>query len=177
MNYVHGLDGYCVSIALRRADTIELGVVYDPTRDQLFSAQLARGALLNGRPAEVSRAERLDQALVAVSLAPRIGPESADVTRFLQTLYHCQGVRRLGSAALNLCYVATGRLDAYWATSVHAWDVAAGIRCVLEAGGMVTALDGGPVDLDRPKLVASANPLLHAELLRVLSEPDVRSQL
>ncbi len=167
-NYVHGLDNYSVSIALRHRNEMLLGVVYDPVRDQLFSAIKGAGACLNGRALATSSVERLDQALVAASFSAKVPPDSPEVARFVQVLPICQAIRRLGSAALNLCYVGAGFMDGYWATSVKLWDVAAGLLIVQEAGGTVTSIDGRALDWDDPRFLASATPPLHAELLAAL---------
>lgn len=167
-NYVHGLEHYCVSIGLLRNNKPCLGIVYDPVRDELFRATTGNGAFLNNRPIASSNVRQLKQALVAASLSPRVKAGSSEVTRFLNVLYRSQSVRRLGSAALNLCYVATGRLDAYWGTSVNIWDVAAGLLIMHEAGGESADLSGKPVDLFRPMFAAAANTELRDEMLMVL---------
>ncbi len=167
-NYVHGLDNYCVSVALRHRNEVVLGTVYDPSRDECYSAIKDQGAVLNGSRITTSDTARLEKALVAASFPARVQRDSAEVRRFLEVLYRCQALRRLGSAALNLCYVASGRLDAYWATTVKIWDVAAGTLIVREAGGVVTDLNGGPLNLDRPRFVSASNTTLHAELASVL---------
>ena len=125
-------------------------------------------ATLNGLPLKTSDCRRLDQAMIAVSFSANVERGSIEITRFVEALHSCRSVRRLGSAALNLSYLAAGRLDAYWATSVHAWDVAAGFLLVEEAGGKITALDGSPVDLEAPQFLATANPELHDLMLEVL---------
>ena len=167
-NYVHGLDNYAVSIALRCGNQIVLGVVYDPVREQMFHAVRGSGAWLNEQRLQTSSVVELSQALVAASFAARVPPHSPEVTRFVQVLHKCQAIRRLGSAALNLCYVAAGKLDGYWATSVKTWDVAAGLLLVEEAGGLTTDLQGNAVTLDHPLLVAAATRPLHQELLATL---------
>jgi myo-inositol-1(or 4)-monophosphatase len=167
-NFVHGMDDFCVSVALRYRNEIVAGVIYDPVRDQLFSAGRGRGAYLNGDRLQVSRVAALSDALVAASFAARVPPGSPEVHRFVQVLAHAQAIRRLGSAALNLAYLAAGRLDAYWASSVQLWDVAAGLLCVEEAGGRISSLDGSPLDLDRPWFAAAATGPLHEELLEAL---------
>ncbi len=164
MNYVHGLHGYCVSIALERDGEVLVGTVYEPEHDTCYVAQRGAGAFRNGQRLSVSRAQRLEEALVAVSFPPQVRRTSDEVLNFLEVLETCRGVRRLGSAALNLSYVAAGQLDAFWATETHAWDIAAGMLLVTEAGGTVTSLAGGPVDFTRPKFVAAATPELHAAL-------------
>lgn len=170
-NYVHGLESFCVSVALRDPDGLAIGVIYDPVRNQLFSGQRGAGAFRNGQRLATSGTRTLADALVAASFAARVAPNSPEVHRFVQVLYRAQAVRRLGSAALNLAYVAAGNLDGYWATSVKLWDVAAGWLLVREAGGTLTALDGGPVDHETPRFAATAHPELHQELLAALAEP------
>jgi myo-inositol-1(or 4)-monophosphatase len=167
-NYVHRLPGYAVSIALQRGLELELGVVYDPLAEEWFVAERGKGATLNGKRLTTSGCQGIGQALIAVSFSPHVSRESPEIRRFVEVLLASQSVRRMGSAALNLCYVAAGRLDGYLATSVSIWDVAAGILIAREAQGIVTALDGGPIDLARPELVAAASqPLLNDLVLTV----------
>ncbi len=169
-NYVHGLDNYSVSVALQRGSQSVVGAVYDPVRDDLFTAISGHGAYRNGKRLETSEIGALNAALVASSFSARVSRDSPEIERFIAALLRCQALRRLGSAALNLCYVASGQLDAYWATSVKKWDVAAGILFVQEAGGVITAIDGGPFDLEDPKFIVASTPQLHAELLEVLND-------
>ncbi len=160
-NYVHSLPGYAVSIALQRGAELELGVVYDPLAQECFAAERGKGATLNGKPLATSGCQKLDQALVALSFSPHVTRDSPEITRFVEVLLAAQSVRRMGSAALNLCYVAAGRLDGYLATSVSIWDVAAGVLIAREAQGVVSGLSGGALNLDRPELIAaSSRPLL-----------------
>ena len=166
---MHGLKNYCTSVALSRRGQIVVAAIYDPEADECFTAVRSAGALLNGRPLTVSNVGELGQALVASGFSPQVRSDSVEARIFLELLERCQSVRRLGSAALNLCYVAAGRLDAYWALNVKAWDVAAGWLLVEEAGGKVTAPEGGAVDLQKPRLVSSATESLHLELLSVLA--------
>jgi myo-inositol-1(or 4)-monophosphatase len=168
-NYVHGLDNYCVSIALRDRGELVLGLIFDPVRDQVFSAIRGGGAFRDGRPLRTSGTRDLTQALVAASFAAKVPPESPEVARFVQVLHRARAVRRLGSAALNLAYVAAGNLDGYWATSVKIWDIAAGWVLVREAGGVLSGLDGMAPDPARPQFAAAATPELQAELLRTLA--------
>jgi myo-inositol-1(or 4)-monophosphatase len=168
LNYVRQLPNYAVSVALRRGDEILVGAVYDPVLDECFAASAGGGATLNGAAIRASSCQQLARALVAASLPAEVPRDSPDVRCFVEMIHAAQAVRRLGSAALNLCYVASGRLDAYWATCVKVWDVAAGQLIVREAGGMLTHLDGTPFSLDRPQLVAAATPSLHREVQQVL---------
>lgn len=173
-NYVHRMSGFAVSIALQQGDEVILGVVLDPRSQECFTVARGEGVQFNGQPVQTSGCERPDQALIAVSFSPNVPRGSIEITRFVEALHACQSVRRLGSAALNLAYVASGRLDAYWATSVSIWDVAAGLLMVEEAGGKVSGLNGQPLVLERPEFVATASHPLHRELLGILKEAERR---
>ena len=168
-NYVHTLGHYCVSVALECHGDLLVAAVFDPLRDECFTAVSGQGAFLNRQRLATSGASRLDEALVAVSFSPHVPRGSAEIERFVEILHQCRATRRLGSAALNLCYIAAGRLDAYWATSVKAWDVAAGVLLVREAGGTVTGSEGGELDLANPRLAAAATQGLHHQLLASLA--------
>jgi myo-inositol-1(or 4)-monophosphatase len=168
VNYVHRLPAYSVSVALERRGELQVGVVYDPIADECFSAVRGGGAFLNGVQISVSDCQSLRTALVAASLSAGVSRDSEEISRLLDVLVECQALRRLGSAALNLAYLATGRLDAYWATSVKVWDVAAGLLLVQEAGGRMSGVEGEPFDLSRPQFAAAATSALHAELLVTL---------
>lgn len=169
-NYVHGMPAYAVSIALERDGDVLCGCVLDPTSSECYTAVNDRGAQLNGKPIRVSRCQGLATAMVAVSFPPNVPRGSIEIARFVEVLHAAQSVRRLGSAALNLCYIGAGRLDSYWATSVSAWDVAAGVLIVREAGGIVTDIAGTPLDIERPELVAASSPELHAEVMQILRQ-------
>src|SRR6185503_9904346 len=168
-NYVHRLQTYAVSIALQHRNDLVLGVVYDPVSEECYTARRGEGALLNGLPIRTSPCQQLDQAMIAVSFSSCVERGSIEITRFIEALHTCRSVRRLGSAALNLAYLAAGRLDAYWATSVHAWDVAAGFLLVEEAGGKITGIDGQAVNLEAPQFLATANQTLHDRMLGLLA--------
>ncbi len=168
VNYVHQLPSFAVSVALERRGELLAGVVCDPVLDECYTASAGQGAFLNGRPISVSRCGRLREALVAASLSAGVERDAPEVQQFIEVIYAAQAVRRLGSAALNLSYVAAGRLDAYWATSVKIWDVAAGVLILREAGGEISGIDGQPFCLERPHFVSAASAPLHAELLQVL---------
>lgn len=168
-NYVHGFPFYAVSIALECGRELLVGVIYDPTRDELFSAIRGGGAWLNDAAISPSPATPLSAALVVVSLPVGIGADHPAVARMLKVLPAAQHVQRTGSAALNLAYVASGRIDAFWSTSLHPWDMAAGALIVQEAGGRVTRLDGGPLDIEVPSLLASNGSQVHEELRQLLA--------
>lgn len=167
-NFIHGVPQYCVSIALAHDGQVLVGCVYDPTSDECFTAMRGRGAFLNGAPVYTSRTTQLSQALVSTSFAANVERNSDEISRFVEVLVSCRATRRMGSSALNLCYVAAGRFDAYWATSTKVWDIAAGILLVQEAGGIITGLDGGSINLDDPRFIAAATAPLHAELRRTI---------
>ena len=167
-NYVHRMPAYAVSIALEHGADLVCGCVLDPTSGECYTAVKGCGAELNGKPIRVSNCRGLESAMVAVSFPPNVPRGSIEITRFVEVLHAAQSVRRLGSAALNLCYIGAGRLDSYWATSVSAWDVAAGVLVVREAGGIVTDITGEPLEIDRPELVAAGSRELHAQVLQTL---------
>lgn len=168
VNYVHQLPAYSVSVALEHRGVLQVGVVYDPIADECFSAARGKGAFLNGTKISVSKCHSLSAALAAASFSAGVTRESDEISRFLNVLVECQALRRLGSAALNLAYLASGRLDAYWATSVKIWDVAAGLLLLEEAGGVTSGVDGEPFDLSRPHFAAAATRSLHTELVATL---------
>jgi myo-inositol-1(or 4)-monophosphatase len=169
-NYAHGFPIYGVSIALERDGVLEVGVIYDPSREEIFVAERGRGATLNGARLRVSGTPVLGESLLGTSYpndireAPRDNlPEHAGL------MYRCRSVRSIGSAVLGLAAVAAGRLDGYWEQRLGAWDVAAGALLIREAGGTVTAVGGAPLDLAAPSVTAS-NGLIHAEIVEALKE-------
>lgn len=167
-NYVHGYPHYAVSVAVARGNDVLAGVIFDPVRDECFAAAAGSGAWCNRERLRVSNTAAVSEALVAVSLPARVKRDSPDLLDFIEVVQVCRAVRRSGSAALNLAHVASGVLDGFWASHIHPWDVAAGILLIQEAGGVVTARDGGDFDLWNPHFVVSARRELHAELLGVL---------
>lgn len=167
-NYVHGYPLYAVSLALTRGQQILVGVIYDPLRDECFSAAQGGGAWCNGRRLKTSETKRLGEALIGVSLPPRVYGNSPDLLDFVELAQICQALRRSGSAALNMAHVANGTLDGFWATHIHPWDVAAGVLLIREAGGVVTARDGGEFDLWNPHLVVAAHAAMHREMLAAM---------
>lgn len=169
-NYVHKLQTFAVSIGLEHDGELIAGVVFDPVLDDCYTAARGAGAHVNGNKLCVSDCTDLDRALLAASFSANVPRGSLEVTRFVEVLHRCRALRRMGSAALNLCYVAAGSLDGYWASSVKCWDVAAGVLIVREAGGVVTDIGGGDFDLNRPVFAASATRPLHQQLLAALAD-------
>ena len=169
-NFAHAYPFFCVSIALEVEGTRALGVVHDPLRDECFAARKGSGAFLNGAPIAVSRVDALARALAATGFAYDVHEKPEETLRFFGPLLSkVQGIRRDGSAALNLAYLACGRFDVFWEVKLHAWDVAAGALLVEEAGGRVTDFAGGAMPADGFE-VAGSNGKLHADLLGVLAE-------
>ncbi|MFL5339356.1 MAG: inositol monophosphatase family protein [Gemmataceae bacterium] len=168
-NYVHDVPAYCVSIGLMVNSELVVGAIYDPRQQEMFSAAKGMGAWLGDKRISVSKIDRLEEALLSTGFAPELtGQErSFDWWRFLAP--RTQSLRRTGSTALNLAYVACGRFDGYWAFDNHAWDVAAGFVLVREAGGTVTRADGGPEDCFAADQVAT-NDRIHSALLSCLRQ-------
>jgi myo-inositol-1(or 4)-monophosphatase len=167
-NFLHGLPIFCVTIGIAFRGEVVAGVVYDPNLDELYTAERGSGAFLNGRRLAVSHAGELIRSLLVTGFPYDIAenPDHA-VEHFVNFLMQAQGIRRLGSAALDLCYVAAGRLDGFWEVNLHPWDMAAGALLVREAGGTVTTFDGGVHTLRHRRIVAS-NGRIHAAMLDVL---------
>ncbi len=169
-NYAHGLPLFAVSIGLEIDGRVALGVVYDPSLDELYVAERGGGATVNDRPLAVSTTATLDARLLCTGFPYRIR-EIADnnLREYAAFAVRSRGVRRMGSAVLYLGWLAAGRFDGYWELTVGPWDVAAGSLLVEEAGGRVTSLGGGPLDLDAPTVVAT-NGRIHDAMLAVLAE-------
>ena len=167
-NFVHRLPGFSVSVALVEGNEPKVGVVYDPLSDTLYAATADGRATKNNKPIRASDCVRLDKAMVCCSFRPNVQRGDVEVDQFLNVLEGSQSLRRLGSAAMNLCYVAEGCLDAYWASSVKAWDVAAGGLIARVAGAKLTAITGETFDLWNPKLLVTATPALHEAMLKCL---------
>jgi myo-inositol-1(or 4)-monophosphatase len=172
-NFAHGFPHFCVSMGLEHRPagtapeqdgTLVAAVLYDPLLDELFTAERGRGAWLNGRPIHVSRTRELAESLVATGFPSRKRHQNPNIHFYQEFTLRSHGVRRAGSAALDLAYVACGRFDAFWEFKLNPWDTAAGILLILEAGGRVTGFSGDPVRLDSREILAS-NGLLHPELL------------
>ncbi|HEY2251359.1 MAG TPA: inositol monophosphatase family protein, partial [Planctomycetaceae bacterium] len=168
-NYVHRFPYYAVSIGLAQHGKLLAGVILDPTRGELFAAALGQGATLNGQPIRSSRFDRLNQAMVIASFPPGVRADSEPINRYLNVLAQAQTNHRTGSAALNLAYVAAGRLDGFWSSSLKPWDIAAGALIVAEAGGRVTKMDGSVLDIAVPDLLSTNGTGIHEELSKLLS--------
>jgi myo-inositol-1(or 4)-monophosphatase len=166
-NYAHGYPCFCVSIALERAGAIEIGVVYDPTRDEMFAAERGQGATLNGRRIRVSTIEDLNSAMLCTGFPYNVRERPNFARDFANFTMEAQAVRRDGSAAIDLAYIACGRFDGFWEDGLRAWDVAAGLLLIEEAGGRVTNFNGGSLDIYTPKVLAS-NALVHEAMMKVL---------
>ena len=167
-NYAHGYPCFCVSIGLEHKGRMEMGVVYDPLRDEMFAAERGQGAALNGRRIHVSPAPNLASALLCTGFPYDVRERSEFARHFANFIMAAQGVRRDGSAALDLAYVAAGRFDGFWEEGLKPWDVAAGALLVEEAGGKVSNYAGRPLDIFSPPVLAS-NGAIHEEMMRVLN--------
>jgi len=168
-NYVHGFPYYAVSIGLQKADELVAGVIFDPNRNETFAATKGGGATLNGQPISTSGESNMAMAMAMASLPVGADRNHPAVSRFLNSMNHLQTVQRSGSAALNLACVACGRIDAFWSTSLKPWDVAAGVLIVQEAGGSVTDLAGGAVDIMESSLIAASTRTIAQNLADIFA--------
>ncbi len=181
VNYAHQIPIFCVSIAYAartsnssslsaRAASLKLGAVYDPLRDEMFLAERGKGATLNGRPLHVSSATELQRSLLVTGFPYTAWNTPQDnFANFVKLAKLTQGVRRLGSAALDLCYVAAGRFDGYWELSLNPWDVAAGALICEEAEARVTSVNGEADYISPPQSVIACTPGIHARMLEELN--------
>ena len=164
-NFAHGYPVFCVSIALARRDhELEVGVLYDPTRNELFAAERGQGAALNGKPIHVSKSPRLAESILGTGFPSHKRHKNPNIYFYQQITLRSHGVRRAGSAALDLANVAAGRFDGFWEFNLNPWDTAAGVLLVQEAGGKVTRFDGMPFRLDSREVLAT-NGLIHDEVI------------
>lgn len=169
-NYANGIPMFCVSIALVREGETQVGVVHAPRFAETFVAIRGGGATCNGEPIRVSGKTRLADAIVGTGFPydKKTNPQN-NLDHFATIVPHVRGIRRMGSAAIDLCWVAMGRLDGFWELRLNAWDVAAGALAVTEAGGLVTDFSGGPIG-DPPRHVVAGNAAIHGELRRLLAQ-------
>lgn len=167
-NYAHGYPCFCVSMGLECNGRLELGVVYDPIRDEMFSAERGQGAALNGRRIRVSPTPTLASALLCTGFPYDVRERNEFARHFANFIMTAQGVRRDGAAALDLAYVGAGRFDGFWEEGLKPWDVAAGVLIIEEAGGRVSNYANGPLDIFTPPILAS-NGLIHEEMMGVLN--------
>ena len=166
-NYAHGYPCFCVTIALEHEGEIVLGVTFDPTRNELFAAERGRGATLNGKPIRVSSTEKLGDSLIVTGFPYDFKQKPNFARHLTDFLFHSRGVRRDGSAAIDMAYVACGRFDGFWEEGLNPWDVAAGTLLIEEAGGVVTYYDGSKFSIYQPPICAS-NGGIHQQMLEVL---------
>jgi len=168
-NFAHGYPVFCVSLGVEGTDGIVAGVLYDPTRDELFAAEKGSGASLNGRPIQVSNTKKLSESLLATGFPSHKRHKNPNINFYHQLTLRSHGLRRAGSAALDLANVASGRYDGFWEFNLNPWDTAAGVLLVTEAGGLVSRFDGSPWRIDSSETLAS-NGILHKELMENFSE-------
>jgi len=166
-NYAHGYPCFCVSIGVEHAGALEIGVVYDPMRNEMFAAERGQGATLNERRIRVSDVEELNRAMMCTGFPYDVRTRPDFARDFTNFTLHAQAVRRDGSAALDLAYVACGRFDGFWEDGLNTWDIAAGALLVSEAGGRITNFENEPLDIYTKKVVAS-NGRVHDAMLRLL---------
>lgn len=168
-NFAHGFPVFCVSLGVQYRGRGAAGVIYDPTRDEMFAAAEGKGAFLNGKPIRVSATARLNDCLVGTGFPSHKRHKNPNIHFYHQITLKTHGVRRAGSAALDLCNVACGRFDGFWEFNLNPWDTAAGVLIVEEAGGRLTNFAGGPFELDSRETLAS-NGLVHDALVHEFQE-------
>ena len=166
-NYAHGYPCFCVTLALEHDGEIVIGVTYDPTRNELFAAEKGNGATLNSKPISVSAETKLSESLIVTGFPYNFKEVPQFERSFKEFLLRSRGVRRDGSAAIDMAYVACGRFEGFWEEGLHPWDVAAGKLMIEEAGGAVTYYDGSPFSIYSPPICAS-NGSIHGQMLDVL---------
>lgn len=168
-NFAHGYPVFCVSMALEYKGERIAGVIYDPNRDEMFAAEKGSGSRLNAVPIRVSRTPHLQESLVATGFPSHKRHKNPNIHFYHQLTLRSHGVRRAGSAALDLCYVSCGRYDGFWEFNLNSWDTAAGVLIAQEAGGTVTNFSGQPFSIDSRQVLAS-NSIIHEELLHEFKE-------
>ncbi len=171
-NYAHGYPCFCVSIAIEHEEKISFGIIYDPLRKELFTAEKGKGSYLNGTPITVSSEEKLNASLLCTGFPYDVREDmDSNIHHFRNFLMKAQAVRRDGSAALDLCYTAAGRFDGFWEQKLHPWDIAAGSLIVSEAGGKVSTYSGEPFSIYGTEIAAS-NGIIHDQMLDVLGRME-----
>jgi len=171
VNFAHDVPFFSISIAFQMDGELRLGVVYDPLRDECFSAERDRGAWMNGTPIRVSEAQDLLHSLLVTGFPYDIGENpNNNLDNYARLSLLTQGVRRMGSAALDLAYVACGRFEGYWELRLNPWDVAAGGLIAQEAGATVTDMQGKPDFISKPQSILAANPKIHALVMAELKK-------
>jgi myo-inositol-1(or 4)-monophosphatase len=168
-NFSHGYPCFCVSVGLERDGVLQLGAIYDPTRDEMFAAERGNGATLNGRRIQTSSVENLERALVVTGFPYDVQTRERFVELFSRFVLNSQAVRRDGSAAIDLAYVACGRFEGFWEEGLSPWDTAAGALIVEEAGGRVSHYNGSKFDIYRPQILAT-NGVVHEQMLEILRQ-------
>ena len=166
-NFAHGYPCFCVTIALEHNGEIVIGVTFDPTRNELFAAERGRGASLNNKPIRVSDTEELGDALIVTGFPYDFKDRPQFARHLTEFLIASRGVRRDGSAAIDMAYVACGRFDGFWEEGLNPWDMAAGVLLIEEAGGQVSDYDNSKFSIYSPPMVTS-NGLIHSQMLKVL---------
>jgi myo-inositol-1(or 4)-monophosphatase len=168
-NFAHGFPMYNITMALEQSGELIAGVIFDPEHNEMFTAERGSGAYLNNRRIRVSKVNRLENTLVATGFPSRKRHENVNIHFYYQLAMVTHGVRRAGSAALDLAYVASGRLDGFWEFGLNSWDMAAGILLITEAGGKCSDMQDGPVNLRGPHLLAD-NGLVHQQIVDLFGE-------
>ena len=166
-NFAHGYPCWCVTLALEHDAEIVVGVTYDPTRDELFAAERGRGATMNNQPIRVSKEDQLGDALLVTGFPYDIKRRPDLAKHLTEFLLNSRGVRRDGSAAIDMAYVACGRFDGFWEAGLKPWDMAAGVLLIEEAGGQVSHYDASPHSIYKPPICAS-NGLIHSQMVEIL---------
>lgn len=173
-NYVHQVPFFSVSLALEHNGEPLVGAVYNPIADECFSAQANQGAYCNGVRLRSSQVTSLEHALVSMGFPAVVTPDSPDLRLFNQAVFVCQSMRRTGSAALNLAYVAAGRFDVAWGYAVKVWDIAAGALLVREAGGVITDFAGKELRMEHSPVLAAANRPLHDQMMALVRQAGIK---
>lgn len=167
-NFAHGYPCFCVSVGMEKiGGDVQIGVIYDPTRDEMFAAERGQGATLNGRRIRVSEVEDLERALLVTGFPYNLEMRERFVELFSRFILNAQAVRRDGSAAIDLAYVACGRFEGFWEDGLSPWDTAAGSLLVEEAGGRMSHYDGSPYNIHRHQMLAT-NGVVHDKMLQIL---------